>query len=229
MYRSQGDSNYPFENVNAANLGGVLRYLHDEVVTTCPRKFSITRIIRFTVTVSATPAVLETHTGPFGPYVAFDAGKCTVPNCPNIWAKYGYVVGCQRQGTSVANYPEGVWYSIPGPCPSQDFVHKSAQCRRHYTGGHCAYPNGAHDCTVHAEYSGQINLDDLSGIGNFNARCNQGVLEYNQTSDSGFGTNFWNGKRDAASCAQRKNRVLQLFKARYPHMPTVLPEPRCDW
>lgn len=229
MYRAQGDDNYAFENVNAANIGGVLRYLHDVVVFTCPRVHNITRIVRAKVTLHATQSVFERHHWNFGPYVAFNKGKCTVPNCPTIWAKYGYVVGCQKQGTSVAHYPHGTWYSIPGPCPSQNFSHKSLHCKRQEPGGHCAKPDGAYDCTVHVEYAGHINLDDLAGIRDYNSRCSQGFVEYDLQLDRGRGTSFWNGKRDPESCAKREELVATLFKIKYPSVPAMLPEPECDW
>jgi len=229
MYRAQNDQNYPFENVNAANIGGVLRYLHDEVVTTCPRQFQITRIIRIKVTMHTTKPLFEKHQWHFGPYMAFEAGKCVVPNCSKTWDNYGYVVGCQRQGTSVAHYPDGVWYSIPGPCPSQDIWHKTSECRKQEPGGHCGIPDGERNCTVHTEYAGHVNLDDLSGLKNFNTRCSDALAEYDPKSDQGYGTNFWNGKRDPASCAHRENLVLQLFKTRFPDLPIALPDPVCDW
>merc|ERR1719333_962162 len=47
MYRVTGAKDWPIENVNAASLGGVLWYLHNEVIVERPRKFGITRIRRF--------------------------------------------------------------------------------------------------------------------------------------------------------------------------------------
>jgi len=229
VYRAQGDHNFALENVNAGNVGGVLRYLHDEVVITCPRLFKINRIIRYKVAMRVTHALFDKYRWQFGPFVAFNDGKCTVPDCPEIWEKYGYVVGCQKQGTTVAHYPDGVWYSFPGPCPSQNFSHKSSHCRQQEPGGHCATPDGTRECSVHAEYAGQISLDDIAGIRNYNTRCSQGLLEYDSQADRGNGTSFWNGKRDLASCAKRENLLLEHFKTKYPHMPSSLPEPECDW
>jgi len=229
VYRAQSDQNYALENVNAGNVGGVLRYLHDEVVITCPRQFQINRIIRFKVTMRVTHALFDTYHWQFGPFVAFDSGKCTVPNCAEVWQKYGYVVGCQKQGTTVAHYPHGVWYSFPGPCPSQNFSQKSLHCRQQEPGGHCVTPDGTRNCTVSVEYAGQISLDDLAGIQNYNSQCSQGLLEYDRQADRGNGTSFWNGKRDQASCAERENLLLEHFKTKYPQMPPSLPEPECDW
>merc|ERR1712008_606850 len=72
MYRAQSDADYPLENVNAADLLGVLWYLHNEIVPYCPRKYDITRILRLKVTLR----------NPMMPYVAFDFGQCTMP----LWA-----------------------------------------------------------------------------------------------------------------------------------------------
>jgi len=229
MYRAQNNENYPFENVNAGNIAGVLRYLHDEVVIACPRKFQITRILRFKVTMRTTDTLFSRppHVH-FGPYVAFDKGQCTVPKCSELWAKYGYAVGCQKQGTSVAQYSDGVWYSVPGPCPSEDFRNKSLQCRQQEPGGQCPMPDGSHTCTWHAEAAGDISLDDLTGIQNYNGRCAEGLIEYNPRTNNGSGTFFWNGKQDPTSCSQRQSLVLLLFKARYPQIPQ-LPDPECDW
>jgi len=224
MYRAQSDENYPFENVNSANVGGVLRYMHDEVVFSCPRKFQITRVLRFKITVHATSALPNN----FGPFVAFDQGRCTVPNCPNLWARYGYVVGCQPQGTSVAHYPNGVWFSVPGSCPSQEFWKKSPECKQREPGGHCNNPDGSRDCTWHAEAAGEISVDELGGINNYNARCSEGFREYDISTDRGVGTDFWNGKRDPVSCARRESRLRQLFETKYPLSPKLL-DPPCDW
>jgi len=230
MYRAVSDEDYPFENVNAANAGGVLRYLHDEVVKHCPRKFSITRIRRFRLIIRTTDKLfaIPPHAH-FGPYVAFDKGQCTVPNCPEIWGKYGYVVGCQNQGTSVAHYPHAIWYSVPGRCPSQDFRNKSASCIQQEHGGQCKTPNGFSNCTWHVEDAGVVHLHDLSGIYNYSFRCNEGYREYNPATDQGVGTSFWNGKQDTASCAYRIDLLQRLFKTRYPNIPEALAEPDCDW
>lgn len=225
MYRAQSYESYPFSNVNSANVGGVLRYIHDEVVISCPRKFQITRILRFKITMRPSNAIPNSK---FGPYVAFDKGMCTVPRCPMLWARYGYVVGCQSQGTSVANYPDGVWFSVPGPCPSQEIGKKSPQCKQLEPGGQCDNPTGSFDCIWHAEAAGEVSLDELGGIPNYNARCGEGLMEYSMLTDRGVGTDFWNGKRDRASCARREDQLRQLFETKYPLSPK-LSDPPCDW
>merc|ERR1712110_693139 len=66
MYRAQDDSNYHDENVNAADLAGVLWYFHHEVVIACPRKFGITRIRRLRVTVKNTCDLYSAEGTQFG-------------------------------------------------------------------------------------------------------------------------------------------------------------------
>lgn len=78
MYRAVSDEVYPPVNVNAASLGGVLWYLHHEVVIQYPRKFGITRIQRFKVQMRAPKPLLALKMN-FGPRLAFDAGQCTGP------------------------------------------------------------------------------------------------------------------------------------------------------
>merc|ERR1719210_1076031 len=79
MYRAQSDRDYPFENVNAADLPGVMWYLHNEVVGATPRKYNVTRILRYKVTTMPTRELYRrTHTQ-FAAFVAFDDGKCTTP------------------------------------------------------------------------------------------------------------------------------------------------------
>jgi len=212
MYRAQNDHDYPFENVNAADLAGVMSYLHNEVVGMTPRKFNITRVLRLKVTMQNTQKMVDALRNPFSPFVAFDSGKCTVMNCDSVWNKFGFVVGCQNFNRDVANYvresPEpttvsmrrlhtgsdrglqgGVWYSLPGPCPDQVNAHKSEECRARMPGGRCQsqFVDGSRDCTYTSEYAGEVRLDELSGILN---------------EDKGFRTyeDFW--KKSFDTCLQ---------------------------
>lgn len=91
MYRAVSDEVYPPLNVNAANIAGVLWYLHHEVVIQYPRKFDITKIVRFKVQTKATEPVWQLGMN-FGPRAAFDKGQCTGP----------YVCGRETVGKSDA-------------------------------------------------------------------------------------------------------------------------------
>mmetsp|Transcript_41645 Transcript_41645/g.90756 ORF Transcript_41645/g.90756 Transcript_41645/m.90756 type:complete len:962 (+) Transcript_41645:71-2956(+) len=138
MYRAQSDSDYPLENINTADLAGVMWYLHNEVVSSTPRKYDVDRIKRFKVTVKNTWEFWNAHKRQFGAFVAYDAGKCTSPLCKDIYKQYGFIVGCQACDPQVANYlakgqtiwncelgedkcRSGLWYSLPGPCPLMGF------------------------------------------------------------------------------------------------------------
>jgi len=212
MYRAQSDANYPVQNVNAADLAGVLWYLHNEVVHMCPRKYSITRVLRLRV------AVRRPMTG----YMAFDMGKCTVPGCDRVWRRSGYAVGCQvvPYGGSPA-VPSGIpgnWYSLPGPCPSRENGLKDQACMAAQPGGAC---RGAWNdrCTYMVEHAGEVRLDELTGIRNYTAFCQAGNLEYSPATDSGIHFSFWDGKFDLSRCRQRYDALLAAFRRKYPNEP----------
>lgn len=103
VYRAQGDSDYPPENVNVADLAGVMWYLHNEVVPSVPRKFGVTRVLRYKITLQNTWEFYSKFPKQFGPFVAFDSAKCTAPTCNHIWDNYGFVVGCQNLDRNVVN------------------------------------------------------------------------------------------------------------------------------
>jgi hypothetical protein len=217
MYRAQSDADYPMENVNAADVLGVLWYLHNEVVSSCPRKNSITRILRLKVTFRK----------PMMGFVAFDAGKCTVARCGRLWQTYGFAVGVQNVGYGAdykikENGLFGHWYSLPGPCPSQKRHHKDAACRLAEPGGACRNLADAPNCMYHVEHAGEIRLDELEGIQDYHAFCQAGNLEYSKVDDKGLNLSFWDGKTDLAKCRWRYNMVMRAFRKRYPKMPDVL-------
>lgn len=217
MYRVQSDETYPFENVNAANVPGVLWYLEKEVERSqCPRKYDITRILRFLVTVHPP----KSYAYNFGKFVAFDGGVCTTPTCMKGYNKTGYIVGCQNQ-TGVP-YQNAVWYSLPGPCPTIALEDRHAHsCKHRYPGGMCSHPNGENDCTWHAEPAGEVSLSEVEGIADYNDFCANHGNEYTIP--------FWDGRGVAASNQQRIDKVSQIFKSKFPSMPHDLPEPSCDW
>lgn len=226
MYRAQSDENYELSNINTASLGGVLWYLHNEVVRPyCPRHYSITRILRRHVQVR-NPAVLTLG---FSAFVAFDKGRCTTPECELGWEQDGYTVGCQKQADTVYKYPNPIWYSLPGPCPMADAWGKSPPCREAHPGGKCAAPNGARDCTWSMEDAGEISIAELEGIWDYAAFCAQGGGEYDKGTDSGSRLDFWNGRSDAVKGQKRVDAVKKLFKKKYPTMPNDLPDPVCPW
>jgi len=166
-YRASSDAVYPLENLNAADLAGVMAYLHNEVVVSTPRKYRIDRIRRYKVTYKTTQEFFNVHHRYFGGFLAYDAAKCTTPICAKVYHQYGFIVGCQtldtmltayrpRKETTWANCEPGhcdmpVWYSLPGPCPTEGlaqsdieqkgslnvYAAKSADCMQRMPGGRC--------------------------------------------------------------------------------------------
>lgn len=230
MYRVDNDQKYVLNGVNMANLDGDMWYLHNEVVASCPRKFGITRMTRFKVTMRATKELAGQGKN-FDSFVAFDKAKCTVPGCAQLhWDPLGYVVGCQPNDKGRVAVPgQPAWYSLPGTCPSKFYYQKSAQCVAAEPGGRCADVTGSKTCTYSIEEAGEIRLDDISGIQNYNEVCQtQGLLEYDEQTDKGNGTSFWNGKANADKGAARFKHIETMFASRFPQWPAHLDDPPCD-
>merc|ERR1719215_358070 len=78
MYRAVDEEAYPPLNVNAGNLAGVLWYLHHEVVIQYPRKFSISKIVRYKIHMRATQPLVDMGME-FSMRQAYDKGQCTGP------------------------------------------------------------------------------------------------------------------------------------------------------
>eukprot|EP00928_Gymnodinium_smaydae_P051939 TRINITY_DN3563_c0_g7_i1.p1 TRINITY_DN3563_c0_g7~~TRINITY_DN3563_c0_g7_i1.p1 ORF type:complete len:430 (-),score=41.19 TRINITY_DN3563_c0_g7_i1:171-1373(-) len=269
VYRAQNTEEYPPLNANAASLGGVLWYLHNEVVNRCDsgrgngefgyRRFKITRIIRYKITMKTTEPLYRKGMN-FGTRVAFDSGQNTGSWYPwkdkkRSYDVYGYHVGCNYLGKgpyplcptkSGENYcpiayDDAIWYSFPGPCPTEDIHHKHNQCRATQPGGWCkGRPTGTGDCTWTYEDAGEIDIDEVVGIkGRWPSHyefCRKGCLEYVKyggwnTRDKGRCIDWWDGKFDRAKNRERMDKVDAAFKSKYPHMPSdrELPPPRCDF
>lgn len=232
MYRAQSDADYPLQNVNAANLPGVMWYLHNEIVVTTPRKYGVTRVLRFKITMKNTQELFNATRLSFGPFVAFDSAQCTVPGCSDIWRNYGYVVGCQKLDPALHRYMSpsthraGAWYSLPGPCPSEKYDSKSQQCSTLMPGGSCEHVTGHRNCTYHTESAGEVSLDELVGIDNYAQFFRDGGQEYDITSDKGKGLNFWDNKHDRVQCDRRAKRLQEIFATKYPDLPATLDDPR---
>merc|ERR1711957_928437 len=113
------------------SLGGVLWYLHNEIVCHCPKLYGLKNIRRYKVQTRATQPLYDKGMN-FGVRHAFDLGKCTGPvwghdTCDkDAWSRYGYIVGCNDMVNGAfpfpewrVKYPGAAWYSVPGNCPSQ--------------------------------------------------------------------------------------------------------------
>lgn len=214
IYRAQSDDNYPSENINAGDIRGVMWYLHNEVVTMCPRKYSISRILRLKISMRRDQV---------GPFVAFDSGMCTVPHCEKYW-KGGFRVGCQQRyyGNLL-----GHWYSLPGACPSRKVADKSMKCMFEEPGGACDWVTGERNCTYHVEHAGEIRINELTGIRNYTAFCEEKNIEYDRDSDKGIGLTFWDDFHDSDRNLWRAEQLGEAFVMKYPHMPIMIDPPLC--
>ncbi|CAK0905465.1 unnamed protein product [Prorocentrum cordatum] len=175
MYRAQSDHDYPMENVDTADLAGVMWYLHNEIVVAVgrTRKYGVTRIRRFKVKMRTTWAYYNSHRRQFGSFVAFDSGHCTVPDCDRIWMRFGALPGCQHVDTQreraaymsdvktyIGDDCEGyqcrppVWYSLPGSCPNHNNEEKTPECIRDLPGGLCDAATGDRSATTKGAAAG---------------------------------------------------------------------------
>lgn len=248
MYRVQGDDDYPQPNHNLANLAGALWYLHNEIVWHKEGRYGtyfsspVTRILKLRVQMRATQPLLDLGMN-FGVMNTFDSGECTGPwSCDNL-RKGGYAVGCEtweagaesnfphQQWNHMIHYPGAVWYSLPGECPSQPYTNKTEHCIQSYPGGLCppgVTPTGAWDCTYRYFQVGEITINELEGIPDYEEFIRQGGREYDPKTDKGVHTSFWDRLQDAGTCQWRIDQANQKFATRYPgHQ--VLPEPACDF
>merc|ERR1712190_462684 len=139
---------------------------------------------------------------------------------------------CFPLDSPVCNSP--TWYSLPGPCPDGHYKtaispnEKTEACKRAYPGGHCpsAAVTGERNCTYWPENAGEISLDELEGIDDYDSwwighnahggEVPNGNMEYNVTSDRGVNMSFWDERHDKDRCTDRMNAVTSLFKEKYP-------------
>ncbi|CAJ1400997.1 unnamed protein product [Effrenium voratum] len=120
------------ENNNLADILGVLRYLHQEVVVEhavgdperTERKYGIDAIARYRVTLK-NPTKLDASSSIMGfspKFSAFDYGIATNPDTLKELAEVGDFVGIQKKDPFVdasmaVSYPY-YWFSLPGKCPN---------------------------------------------------------------------------------------------------------------
>jgi len=243
VYRASGTNQYPPMNVNAADLGGLMWYMHNEVVSCVyddcqqARRFGISRIMRYKVQTKA-PEPLYKAGMNFGIRYAFDSGLCTGPwVCEDQFSKYGYFVGCNSlsSGFPFPTWPvyyPGTWFSFPGSCPTKKHDQQSMECREDQPGGKCdGPPTGTGTCTYSAEFSGEIQLDDLVGIVDYTAFKESGGQEFNLTLDEGVSMTFWNHMNNTDANAKRVKAANDLFKKKYPALPSdeEYQPPVCDF
>jgi hypothetical protein len=229
MYRAQGNNDYPWQSVNTGNLAGVMWYLHNEVVVETPRKYGISRIVRQKFQTTSTEALAELGLN-FGVRFAYDTGMCTgagpingYASCRQFYERLGYFIGCNYLGDypfPMASkgfpsfYEGGMWYSIP----------KEGAC--------LGAPSGLNNCTYFSEDAGSIDIGDMYDLDDYWGWYNNpDSKEYVLDTDSGVGCDFWAQKNDTKANAKRVKRALDLFREKFPDMPSDddLPDPVCDF
>lgn len=237
-YRAINNDNYKFNGINTASSGGVIRYVHEEVVgvdccSQCDknrhrRKYDIDRIKRFKMTMMNVGDPRQ-----FRNFQQFDLAKCTVPKCDEVYQKEGYNVGCQVQHVDNFHYHDAAWYSWPGTCPSQPFTSKSEECIEEEPGGECEEPDGSKDCTYKMEPAGEIYLDDLVGIGKpgdgtgrFEQFCRGGGVEFVLHPETCSWCkpptiNFWKERTNRELNTLRTRKLIKMFRQKYPDSPNL--------
>lgn len=206
-------SKYPFGNVNAGNLAGVMWYLTNEVLglSHCPKRYGINQISRFLVKTQATPELFARGMN-FGVRYSYDRGRCTGSNTKNLgpcdltWKRFGYVPGCNAftdhypWPTSDTAYPDGIWYDFPNE-------------------GKCKSPTGSWDCTWSVEPAGHISIEkDL-----------EAPVQGSQYCCHGNCTDFWKDPHSTSRCSDRVEQAMSAFKKKYPKYPKDVPPPACNF
>jgi hypothetical protein len=227
MYHAPESPDEDLQNSVAGDLPGLMWKIHNEVAASPNERHTAKRIVRYKVTMRAAERLHDERHRQFGPFVTFQSGKCMERACDNIWNQYGFNIGCQTVNTSdfayyspfvtrlgggacPPNCNDGLWFSIPGNCPSMSFDGKTQDCNLRMPGGLC---NDVHllgmsgaSCTFFIEDAGEITLSELVG----------------SRSD------FWSGRHDRDRCASRMREVQRLFRLHYPNMPETYGVPPCD-
>jgi hypothetical protein len=184
---SLGDAGTRLGNTNAASAGGVLGYLHSEVIpsfavaNTGRRLNDIDAIAVFDVQVLNVirARLFAAHDPPgnvnlFGPFMAFNRGMAMPPPARDQIVSYGAYVGIQDQTHHPRHAYPGDWYSFIGACPLSPWGEdghrdKPSPCPTtpalegiRQTAG--AAPDGTPLCQYRYFYRGYVPLDDLVGI-----------------------------------------------------------------
>lgn len=185
---ARGDAGTRLGNTNAGSAGGVLGYLHSEVVPS----FAITKDGRRRNNIDAI-AVFEVHVlnvkraqlfGPgrsteganlFGPFIAFDNGLAMPPWARDKILSTGAYVGIQNQDHHARHAYPGDWYSFVGGCPMSEWA--LGENGRRAKPSPCpttpalesicpasGEPDGTLQCQYTYRYLGYVPLDDLTGI-----------------------------------------------------------------
>lgn len=249
LFRVQSDTNYSCcANADLTTAGAAMFYLHNEIVWHAKSRSGTnfadpkTRIVRYKVMTKATQPLFDLGMN-FGVMHEFDITECTGPfECENF-KRFGYTVGCEnwvegsaanfphQKWNTLNKYPEAAWFSLPGPCPMAKLGQKSKGCLETQPGGKCPgemEPNGQGDCTYNTQYAGEIKIDKLVGISDYQNFVASGGREYDPLTDQGVHLNFWDGRFDSVLNEWRTRKLMQLFDDTYPSERTI-DAPECDF
>lgn len=202
LYRSGPPHETFLDGMDAANAVGAIIRLHLERITHrlhAPDRFGVTRLRRLKVQIRATAPLLQRHMD-FGPLSIIDGGQCEgfiyggTGFCSAGREKYGSVVGCKMifehpvwgwgDPTGGCLAKDAIWYSLPGPCSDHLWNHRTAACVEKDPGGRCeGVPSGAEDCSFSVEPAGEIGINELAGIEDYESFYNEGGREYDETTD----------------------------------------------
>jgi len=185
---------WKLENNNLADIGGVLKYVHTEIIvehqlnpSRNARKYNVDVIghwlfmVKNTAELLATPKM--TMDKDFGPYCAYDVGRSTNPSTDEKLRAHGDWVGAQTQQDDprIEVDVDMWWYSLGGFCPNLEFADKgthdapNAQCFRYkddpsmvIAGGLCSHgefaPTGKLGCVYTYSDPQTVTVDQLSGL-----------------------------------------------------------------
>jgi hypothetical protein len=186
---SLGDAGTRLGNTNAASAGGVLGYLHSEVIPsfavppTGRRLNDIDAIAVFEIHVLnvRVARIFPSYDPPgnvnlFGPYMAFNNGVAMPPQARDQIVSFGAYVGIQDQANHPRHAYPGDWYSFVGACPLSPWKRNDVTGQREKPSpcptslpleGICpasGAPDGTPLCQYTYSYLGYVRLDDLVGI-----------------------------------------------------------------
>lgn len=165
---------HKLENDNLADLPGVLKYFHTEVIAEShvgdwdrqSRKYGIDVIARWDFKVKNVASML-TDVSPnvnlqdFGPFVTYDFGQSTNDALDSVFSSEGDFVGAQLQRDPRFKFEDPFyWFSISGFCPNLPFV-----CTDDFPG--CA----AHDPAIFTARCGSGGCPAKGDVWHPNAQC----------------------------------------------------------
>ena len=256
-YRAQSDANYHLENVNLANLPGVLLYFHHEIYmafegddfTNRHHKFGISRFLRFKITMKSTREAFDACLDPR--YAAEDRyhGLCDTENAAWRDGRVGH------QFMRYTAFDSGVRAWEPPGWPSVGCA-KSEISRfyDHAYGDDVMYFSLPGPCATkpYAEKSDACRAADPGGEcahPDGGAHCTwhaeplghvtldelmetEGIVDHRGSTGLNqreYKSCFWDERHDAQRNRERVKALDRKFREKYPQIPGDIPAPLCGW